>query len=96
MARYFYFEKFSTLKNGFRAISFETISVLDSNFIHRYIIIKCRSIRFRVKSTNYFGSYGPFSTLKNSFRSITFEKISVLDSYFIHEHIIIKYKSSSI
>ena len=29
--------------NGFRAISFEKISVLDWNFIHRYIIIKCRS-----------------------------------------------------
>ena len=30
-------------QNGFRSISFEKISVLDSNFIHRYIIIKCRS-----------------------------------------------------
>ena len=30
-------------KNGFRSISFEKISVLDTNFIHRYIIIKCRS-----------------------------------------------------
>ena len=29
-------------KNGFRLISFEKISVLDSNFIHRYIIIKYR------------------------------------------------------
>ena len=29
--------------NGFRAISFEKIGVLDRNFIHRYIIIKCRS-----------------------------------------------------
>ena len=28
---------------GFRAISFERIGVLNSNFIHRYIIIKCRS-----------------------------------------------------
>ena len=59
----------SVLKNGFRSISFEKISVLDSNFIHRYIVIKCQ-VRFRVKSTNYFGSYGPFSTLKNGFRSI--------------------------
>ena len=32
--------------NGFRSISFEKISVLDSNFIHRYIIIKCRSSSF--------------------------------------------------
>ena len=30
-------------KNGFRAISFENIGVLDSYFIHRYIIIKHRS-----------------------------------------------------
>ena len=53
-------------------------------------------VRFRVKSTNYFWSYGPFSTLKNGFRSITFEKITELDSYFIYKHIIIKYRSSSI
>ena len=30
-------------KNGFQAISFEYIGVLDSYFIHRYIIIKYRS-----------------------------------------------------
>ena len=30
-------------KNGFRAISFENMGVLDSYFIHRYIIIKYRS-----------------------------------------------------
>ena len=30
-------------KNGFRAISLEYIGVLDSYFIHRYIIIKYRS-----------------------------------------------------
>ena len=88
--------------NDFRAISFEKIGVLNWNFIHRYIIIKCRSIQFRVKSTNYFGSYGPFSTLKkfstlkNGFHSISFEKISVLDSNFIHRYIIIKCRSSSI
>ena len=29
----FNFEKFSTLKNGFRSITFERISVLDSYFI---------------------------------------------------------------
>ena len=37
--------------NGFRAISFEKIGVLDLNFIHMYIIIKCRNVgqvRFRV------------------------------------------------
>ena len=31
-------------KNGFRVISFEYIRILDSYFIHRYIIIKYRSI----------------------------------------------------
>ena len=31
------------MKNGFWAISFEEIGVLDSYFIHRYIIIKYRS-----------------------------------------------------
>ena len=30
-------------KNGFRAISFENLGVLDSYFIHRYIVIKYRS-----------------------------------------------------
>ena len=30
-------------KNGFRTISFENIDVLDSYFIHWYIIIKYRS-----------------------------------------------------
>ena len=74
----------------------EKISVLDSNFIHRYIIINVGQVRYRVKSTNYIWSYGPFSTLKNGFRSITFEKISEFDSYFIHKHIIRKYRSSLI
>ena len=32
------------VENGFRLISFKKISVLDSNFIHRYVIKKCRSI----------------------------------------------------
>ena len=27
---------------GFRAISFERIGILDLNFKHRYILIKCR------------------------------------------------------
>ena len=31
------------MKNGFRAISFEYIGVMDSYFIHRYVIIKYRS-----------------------------------------------------
>ena len=64
-------------KNGFHSISFEKICAFDSYYIHQYVIIKQRSIRFRVKFTNYYmyGSYGPFSTLKNSFSLIAFEKI---------------------
>ena len=34
---------FSALKNGFGLISFEKISVLESYFIHQYVIIKYRS-----------------------------------------------------
>ena len=75
--------------NGFRLISFENIGVLDSYFIHRYIIMKYRSstikdkihqllselmplilyekwsslikdkLRLRIKSTDYYQSYGP-------------------------------------
>ena len=49
-------------KNGFHLKSSEKISVLDPYFIHRYIITKYRQVPFRVKSANYYGSYGPFST----------------------------------
>ena len=31
------------MKNGFLAISFEYVGILDSYFIHRYVIIKYRS-----------------------------------------------------
>ena len=31
------------MKNGFQAISFEYVGVLDLYFIHRYVIIKYRS-----------------------------------------------------
>ena len=34
---------FSTLKNGFRFITFKNISVLDSYFIYKHTIIKYRS-----------------------------------------------------
>ena len=53
---------FPTLKSGFHQISFEKIDALDSYFIHRYIIIKDRSVQYRVKSANYYESYGIFST----------------------------------
>ena len=38
------------------------ICVLDSYIIYRYIIVKYGQVRFRVKSANYYESYGPFST----------------------------------
>ena len=37
------------MKNGFQAISFECVGVLDSYFIHRYVIIKYRSSSIRDK-----------------------------------------------
>ena len=48
------------LKNGFCMISFEKISVLDSNFIHRYIIIKCRSSMIWGKIHQLFWELWPF------------------------------------
>ena len=48
------------LKNGFRLISFEKISVLDSNFIHRYIIIKYRSSTIQGKIHQLFLELWPF------------------------------------
>ena len=72
------------------------IGVLNSYFIHRYIIIKYGQVRFRVKSTNFYESYGPFFNfifLQNAcvwVRIFLFKTIGVLDSYFIHRYIIIK------
>ena len=42
------------MKNDFLAVSFEYISVLDSYFIHRYIIIKSskRSIKNKIHKYN--------------------------------------------
>ena len=85
--------------NAFCAISFEKIGVLDWNFIHRYIIKKCRSRSIEGKIHKLFSelwiffNFEKFSALKNGFRSISFEKISVLDSIFIHRYIIIKCRS---
>ena len=84
-------------KNGFWAISFDYICVLDSYFIHRYIILK-KQVRFD------FG-YNPMIIIrvmaldlrkKNVCREISSENINLLDSYFIHRYIIITYRSSSI
>ena len=37
------FQLYYLIKNGFRSLSFDKISIWDSYFIHRYIIIKYRS-----------------------------------------------------
>ena len=48
------------MKNGFRAISFEYIGVLDSYFIHRYIIIKYRSSLMTDKIHHLLSELWPF------------------------------------
>ena len=67
------------------------------------IFVDIGQVQFRVKSTNYYESYGPFFNFivqsictKNGFHSISFENISVLDSYFVHRYIIIKCRSTLI
>ena len=47
---------------GFSSLSFEKFSLLDSYFIHEYIIIKYRSSSNLGKSSYRCGSNGPFST----------------------------------
>ena len=47
-------------KNGFRMISFENIGVLDSYFIHRYIIIKYRSSSIMDKIHQLLSELWPF------------------------------------
>ena len=48
------------MKNGFRAISFDYIGVLDSYFIHRYIIIKYRQSSIMDKIHRLLLELGPF------------------------------------
>ena len=83
------------MKNGFLAISFEYIGVLDSYFIHRYIIIKYRSSSITDKIHRLLSELFMALDLhmKNGFPAISFENSNVLDSYFIHRYIIIKYRS---
>ena len=85
------------MKNGFRAISFENSYVLDSYFIHRYIIIKYRSSSITGKIHQLSLELWPMiSVRKIGFRVISFEYIGEMDSYFIHRYIIIKYRSNLI
>ena len=77
------------MKNGFRAISFEYSHVLDSYFIHRYIIIKYRSSSITGKIHQLLSELWPLISYENGFRAISFEYIGEMDSYFIHIYIII-------
>ena len=51
-------------KNGFRAISYEYIGVLDSYFIHRYIIIKYRSSSITDKIHRLFSELWPLISVR--------------------------------
>ena len=85
------------MKNGFWAISFEYSYVLDSYFIHRYIIIKHRSSSITDKIHRLSSELWPLiSVRKNGFQAISFEYIGEMDSYFIHRYKMLKYRSSLI
>ena len=49
-----------SMKNGFRAISFEYVDLLDSYFIHRYVIIKYRSSSITDKIHRFLSELWPF------------------------------------
>ena len=61
------FQRSKMLKNGFRSISFVKIGVLDSNLIHRYIIIKCRSSSIKGKIHQLFWELCPFFNFEKWF-----------------------------
>ena len=50
------------MKNGFSSMSFEKISVLDSNLNKGILPLNIGQVGFRVKLANYYWSYDPFST----------------------------------
>ena len=64
---------FSSLKNGFRSITFEKISVLDLCFIHKHIIIKYRSSSISGKIHRLFLEFRPFFNI---------EKYNVVEKWF--------------
>ena len=55
------------IKNGFRAMSFAYIGVLDSYFIHMYIIIKYRSSLISDKINSLLSELWPLISVKNGF-----------------------------
>ena len=67
-------------KTGFRSLSFESIGVLNSYFIHRYIIIKYRSSSMFGKIRQLLWELWPFFdfiSYNNGVRLLVFEKLLV-------------------
>ena len=84
---------------GFRSLSFEKISILDSYFIHRYIIIKYRSTLNLGKIRLFFvGVMAPLQLycLVKKVSIHYYLKTLVYSIHILYEkYIIIKYRSSS-
>ena len=79
------------MNNCFWEKSFENIDVLDSYFIHRYIIIKYRSSLIKIKLFGLLSELWPLLSVRKmpGFQVIYFDYIPILDSCFIHNYIII-------
>ena len=71
------------MKNGFRAISFEYTGVLDSYFIHRYIIIKYRSSSIMDKIHRLLSELWPF--LKR--QCPIYANLAIAGAFVSHGHI---------
>ena len=69
------------MKNGLKAISFEYIGILDSFFIHRYIIIKYRSSLIKDKIHQYCQELCPLISVRKMVSGRYLLKTSV---YWIH------------
>ena len=54
-------------KNGFRVISFEYIALLDSYYMHKYIIIKHRSSLIKDKIHRLLSELWPLNLVRNLF-----------------------------
>ena len=74
----------------FHSITFEKIGELDSYFIHKHIIIICRSSLIKGKIRQSYLELQPFFNVEKSFSLISFENISVLNSNLTYRYIIIK------
>ena len=84
------------MKNSFCAISIKYICILDSYFIHRYIMLKYISSSIKDKIHRLLAELCPLISVRTFYHVISFENIDVLDSYFIQMYIIMKYWSNLI